>query len=986
MAEAVVTATASAVAVEAYKDGRSLFGYISRKFDYASAFEDNYRRLTYEAGKLYARGDDVKAEINANKTKRASKECQLWMCRVEEMESEVSELQLKYQKEIKRRSGFHRFLSRSNLSRCMAKKFEEVHALMQEGKLDNGILVDRPPDHVRILDAPTTIDKPSLHWAVEEILGFLREKNVKRIGLWGMVGTGKTTVMQNLNNNELVAQMFDIVIWVTVSKSWSVEKLQDAIRQRLNLKFDGPLNPIETAQRISKELENTRYLLLLDELWGSIDLAEIGIRDNIKDSRVVLASRFRHVCCEMNVDELVNVKRLSDVDAWRIFEEKVGRDLKLPGIKPIAQQVVKECVGLPLLIDRVARAFKKKDNVHLWRDGLRSLRRWPSVRIQGMDEVLEFLRYCYEDLDSHDKKFCFLYGALFPEDCEIFVDYLLECWKAEGYTDDPKFRDARDRGHNILHDLVSVSLLERSEKRKHIRMNKVIRSMALKISSQSRDDKVLVRTSEGLQEPPNEGEWGCLNRISLMDNKLCRLPDEPNCDNLTTLLLQKNRDLIAIPDAFFLHMQSLRVLDLHETGITSLPSSLSRLHSLRALYLNSCVALLELPPCLEFLQHLEVLDIRGTGICCLPSQIGHLTQLKCLRMSVSNFGLGNPNKGQTRIMEINQFGISNLLMLEELIVDVNPYSRQLDEIFKIVTEQVATFPRLNSLTFFFPEVDCLERFIKTSPSWKETHFAFQFFVGYHDSLKFQILDYFEYQIHRCLKYGKGEGQHPVISEVLRETNVVELTGHRNFLSLSDFGMENMSNLRGCWLEDCEDIECIVDGNSTSTLALESLERMHISNVPQLRSIWKGPVQAGSLGQLTSLILYKCPKLKNIFTGGLIEQLSQLHHLSVEDCDEIEEIIVELNSPNLDPNTLPGLKTIVLQQLPGLRKIATSSSLRWPSLEKIKIISCPFLSRLPFTANNASKLRSIEGEQTWWGSLNWEEGENKHRFESLCIFV
>lgn len=974
---AMVETAVGAVAVEAYKDGRSVFGYISQKFDYASNFKENYRRLTHEADNLDARMRDVQAQINADKTKMASSECGLWISRVGEMIRGVDELKAKYRREINRGFVIHRFLSRSNLSKFMIKKSEEVSALIREGKLDNGIVIDRPPDPVRILDAPTTVDKPSLHSAVEEILGLLREKNVKRIGLWGMVGSGKTTVMQNLNNSEQVAQMFDIVIWVSVLKSSSVEKLQDAIRQRLKLNLDRSLNLIEAAQRISNELEDKRYLLLLDEVWGPIDLGEIGIRDNRKDSRVVLASRFRHVCCGMNADELVNMKRLSELDAWKIFEEKVGQALRIPLIKPIAQLVVKECAGLPLLIDRVARAFGKKDNVYLWRNGLRSLRQWPSVKIQGMDEVIEFLRYCYEDLDSRDKKVCFLYGALFPEDCEIFVDYLLECWKAEGYTDDTKFRDARDRGHSILHDLVSLSLLETSEKKKHVRMNKVLRSMALKISSQSTDNKVLVSTSEGLQEPPDEGEWEWPNQISLMDNKLHTLPIEPNCNNLTTLLLQRNRDLTTIPGTFFSHMRTLRVLDLHGTGITSLPSSLSCVRSLRALYLNSCACLLELPSWLKELEHLEVLDIRGTGICTLPSQIGHFSRLKCLRMSLS---YSEPSS----IMDISGLQVSNLSLLEELTVDVKSYNQQLYDILKAVTKQVAAIPRLTSLTFFFPEVDCLEMFIKTSPSWKETQFAFQFFVGYYDSPKFQILDYFDYQMHRCLRYGKGEGLPPVISEVLKESDVVELIGHKNFSSLSEFGMENMKNLQGCWLEDCEDIECIVDGNLMSIVALESLERMHISNVPQLHSLWKGPIQAGSLGKLVSLILLKCPKLKNIFTSGLIEQMAQLQCMSVEECDEIEEIIMESSNSSLNPEALPSLKILGLRDLPRLRNIATDSSLRWPSLERLKIVSCPSLSTLPFTVDNADKLRIIEVWQTWWDSL--QEGEVKHKLQPLCTFI
>jgi disease resistance protein RPS2 len=55
----------------------------------------------------------------------------------------------------------------------------------------------------------------------------------------------------------------------------------------------------------------------------------------------------------------------------------------------------------------------------------------------------------------------------------------------------------------MLLNLINVSLLEESEKMNHVKMNKVLRNMALKISSKSKTFKVLVKTREGLQEPPN---------------------------------------------------------------------------------------------------------------------------------------------------------------------------------------------------------------------------------------------------------------------------------------------------------------------------------------------------------------------------------------------------------------------------------------------------------------------------------------------------
>ena len=872
----------SAVAAEVYKDGRRIVNSINQTVNYAHDLKKHYKRLTDIAEKLSARKEDIVAEANKYKTKQFTRECQVWMSTVTKSEEDVQKLKTKYEKVRGKKRLWrvlhHRF--HAKLSKCMAEKCDELHILWSDAKFERGMMVEKLPECVRIMHAPKIEDKPSLHCVVEDILSLLRDGNVKKIGLWGMVGIGKTTIMQNLNDNKDIAKMFDIVIWVHVSREWSVEKLQHVIIDRLKLNMEGITNVDEIAWRISMELECKRYLLLLDEVWHILDLKKIGIYGNQKDCKVVLATRYRHICHEM--DAVIIMERMSEVDAWKMFKEIVGQNINISGVEPIAKLVVRECAGLPLLIDRVATTFKFKDNVHLWRDGLIRLRRWRSIKVQGMDEFIECLKFCYEDLDADNKKYCFLYTALYPEDYDIYIDYLLECWKAEGFIHDADdFKVARGKGHTILDELIKVSLLERSKKMNHVSMNKVLRNMALKISSQSEDFKILVKTQEELQEPPNEEEWQQVNRISFMDSKLCILPELPDCNNLKTLLLQKNNDLKVIPNGFFRYMQNLLVLDLHGTGIASLPSSMSCLTCLRALYLNSCINLMELNY-LEELKHLEVLDIQRTGINHLPIQIGYLIRLKCLRMSLSNFGLGKSGD-----VEFHQNVFTNLSLLEELRIDVDPNNRRWEGVVKSITEEVATLKCLTSLSIVFPDVDCLKSFILTSSLWKEMHFTFHFSVGSHGSSSYHIQDCFEYQIRKCFKLANGEGVDPTISEVLANSETSELIGYKGASRLSDFGIGNINKMRGCLIEGCDDIETIIDGDSERRSALENLEKMYINNVPKLESIWEGPVHGGSLAKLTSLTLMKCPKLKKIFCYGVIKELCRLQHLRIEGSLEIK---------------------------------------------------------------------------------------------------
>lgn len=56
-----------------------------------------------------------------------------------------------------------------------------------------------------------------------------------------------------------------------------------------------------------------------------------------------------------------------------------------------------------------------------------------------------------------------MHSALYLENYEIYIDYLLECWRVKDFIRDAnEFRDACDKGHKKLHDIINMYLLERS--------------------------------------------------------------------------------------------------------------------------------------------------------------------------------------------------------------------------------------------------------------------------------------------------------------------------------------------------------------------------------------------------------------------------------------------------------------------------------------------------------------------------------------------
>ena len=95
----------------------------------------------------------------------------------------------------------------------------DVEKLLEKSKFENGFLTDLLPPNVEKKPIPASKFTASAFNTMEKVLEKIRDKTTPKIGIWGMGGVGKTTVMQLLNNSPEIASMFDFVIWVTVSKS-----------------------------------------------------------------------------------------------------------------------------------------------------------------------------------------------------------------------------------------------------------------------------------------------------------------------------------------------------------------------------------------------------------------------------------------------------------------------------------------------------------------------------------------------------------------------------------------------------------------------------------------------------------------------------------------------------------------------------------------------------------------------------------------------
>ncbi|TYI41457.1 hypothetical protein ES332_A01G022900v1 [Gossypium tomentosum] len=154
--------------------------------------------------------------------------------------------------------------------------------------------------------------------------------------------------------------------------------------------------------------------------------------------------------------------------------------------------------------------------------------------------------------------------------------------------------------------------------------------------------------------------------------------------------------------------------------------------------------------------------------------------------------------------------------------------------------------------------------------------------------------------------------------------------------------------------------------------------MDLEKVKIERNIIEG---AGCFHSLRSVILVKCNHLRDV---SWVTFAPHLEGLVILECKGLEEIISEEKLGEVaelkgNSNLFSKLGMLYLFQLPKLKTIY-HHALPFPQLEKIIILGCPMLKKLPLNSNSAKGQRLvIEGDKGWWKDVGWEDESTKIAF-------
>ncbi|KAK8575881.1 hypothetical protein V6N13_032808 [Hibiscus sabdariffa] len=589
--------------------------------NYVSKLRQTLPSLSAALDELKAQRNDVQRKVDLAEQRRLTRleRVQLWLSKADTMITEAEILIADGPREINNLClggcASKSCLSSYKFGKRVAEKLEDIKDHLNKGAFEE-VAESQPAASVVVRPDERPI---ALESTIDEVWSCIMDKDVGIIGLYGIGGVGKTTLLNQINNKfSTTPESFSVVIWALVSKDYNVEKIQYRIGGKIGFSDESWRSKTveQKAEDIYGVLHNKKFVVLLDDLWERVDLNKIGIPKPSREngSKLIFTTRSFEVCGEMEARKKIKVECLKPEEAWKLFQDKVGDEAlnSHPDIRKLAEQVTKECGGLPLALITIGRAMACKSTLGEWRYAILKLKR--STLLIMENEVLPLLKFSYDNLPP-TMKCCLLYCCLYPEDYNISKRRLVEYWFCGGlWNEFDKFTEAQLQGDHIINSLLNACLLERAGESFYgelVKMHDVIRDMVLWIACEleAQDKKFFAKSGAQLFEEPDVKAWEGAKRMSVMQNRIRVLRETPKCPNLHTMFLMEN-ELQVIHDGFFRFIPHLTVLDLSENrDLQVVPKGMSQLISL------------------------ECLDLSKTSITELPIELKSLTKLKMLELN-----------------------------------------------------------------------------------------------------------------------------------------------------------------------------------------------------------------------------------------------------------------------------------------------------------------------------------------------------------------
>ncbi|GLT40344.1 hypothetical protein SLA2020_144860 [Shorea laevis] len=826
---------------------------------------------------------------------------QTWLTKAEEF-IEAAEQSVRDGDEFAKKECFFRLcpnsIPRYKLSKEAEKNSQDI---VQHLEVARGFgplpLSHAPPPQQDVASLVEGFDEfRSRKIVLDQIMEALRSPTVSRIGVHGTSGMGKTMLVTMVKAKAKKDGLFAAVVMATVKKDWEVKSIQEDIARDLDvdrLSFTTETDQ-QVADSIRKKLKEVKkFLVILDDVWetdveqhfkkfgipSESEMKQATERKNEESSsgqedmlcKILLTSRFHHVLSSIidEKDPIFEVRKLEDDEPWHLFKKSVGSNIESSDFQPKAKEIVEKCLGLPVAIVSVGKAMRRKTKQFEWDDALSELKK-PSP--EGISEaVYKPIKLNYDYLEGEGLKQTFILCSLLGRDSS--VDDLLKCVMGLGlFQKVNTIEETRAKVLSLVSRLKQSSLLVDGNSSLHLDMHDQIQEVALSIAFTDHSGLALVdevarkklKDKETLEKlkwisSPNGG-------VELPANGL-------QCPQLTFFYLSNKAQSQEVPLEIFRKADGLKVLCLTKIDFKSMPSPIPFIPlNLHSLLLDQCVSKVEdLGAIVGNLENLEVLSLAGCDIEELPREIAKLTKLKLLDVSDC-----------TKLRLIPRQVLANLSRsLEELKMG-NSFDQWNVEEGNAGLDELAKLHKLTAL-----EV-CIANF--GAILLPENLKRFKIFLG---EVWYSWDSCFESsKIMKLNLQGASIKSNDSVKKLLKKTEELHLEGLNGVESLVDeLDDEGFQHLKCLEVENAPDIRYIFNParSLVPSHVFPILEVLTLYDLEKMEKICHGLTGAATFKELRKITVDDCHELKNLFSFSMAGQL-QLQEITVRDCDNIEEII------------------------------------------------------------------------------------------------
>ncbi|XWS65124.1 hypothetical protein CRYUN_Cryun05aG0063900 [Craigia yunnanensis] len=965
---------------------------IKNQIKYLSNHENKVQSLKDQVESLRDAKERVQHSVDAAKGngEEIEHDVDKWLTTVNKKIDEAIEKEMQDEEKAKKKCFLGlcpSFWTRYKLSIKADEEAKTVAELLGQGKFDRVSYRAAPQPQVIMAASVEGFEAfESRRLVLNGIMEALKDASIKVIGVHGMGGVGKTTLVKEVARQVKQGQLFDSVVIATVTQTLDVMNIQNQIADLLRLKFEEQSmvgRALRLRERLNKE---KKILVVLDDIWARLDLEKVGIPfgNENEGCKILLTSRDLNVLSSgMDTQKNFAVGLLNEEEAWDLFKKMAGDCVDSCDLQPTAIEVAKKCAGLPIAIATVARALRNK-SLFEWKNALRKLTRPSSGNFTGITAaVYSAIELSYNYLESEEVKLTFLLCSLIGHNGFIqdLLKYIIGLGYFQGvYT----IKEARDEVLTVVSKLKSSCLLLESYNNERFDIHDVVWSVALSIASRDHH-MVVLRDGDVLKEwPDKERMNNCCTIYLRSPSIITELPDEMECSGLRFLYMAHDGS-VKIPANFFRLTERLKVLDFTGMHFPSLPESINRLTNLHTLCLDHCV--LEDISIIGNLKSLEILSLFQSDIEELPRGIAELTRLRLLNLSCTELKIIPPNV------------LSKLSKLEELYME-DSFIQWEEEVpgrerRNASLEELKHLTHLTTLYAHIPNAQIIPERL-----FIETLDRYRILIGDYDAWDWS--DHYEYS--RTLKFKLNTSiylDHGVkillnktedlyLDQLKGIKNVFdELNNGEDFRHLKKLHVQNglevkyiaTEKLEFCQLQSMslQDLPQLISFSSegrrcctsqqeqgdTSTkplfnkqIVFPQLKSLRLSSIKTQR-IWHNQLsETCSFPNLKSLIIQGCGNLERLLLPSVARSLVHLQQFEIVECKCLREIIFteEIEEGKKDVICFPQLNSLHISDLQNLINFCSGNyDIVFPSLKVLKIERCPKLKEFI----NETKMEGVQ---------------------------